>query len=968
MDKRGGMKIISLFLVLSLLVAILPIYSLDRPEKYIKSIEGESIGFKTYSIDTEYAVLEIEGKGTETYQNTVIKQENAENYRDPGTQTFTCNGEVTGIEVYILPPGGYVRLTGIFPPPTPPTANLKLYIKDLQNNVLFQSDFSVTATFKPMPIWKSITVPNLNLNGKYKLQLVNNSSYRVSWYYGSGYNGGRANFNSNKDFCFRIHCKEKTTLYPKEVKYKTDLMDSYEIISTDLGNGKAAIKIPEEKINGATEISLSSWNGNALTKITWRLTLYRKVPETKAELSLPITEIEGENMRFKIIYTDINNDPPVSAKIYINNVEYDLTNSDDDEYQWNGSLYTITLPYQECNYYFIFNNGKETIRMPEEDSFHIGELEKKISEWKENTEKETQLMDQELQKIDLYYIQENYDPQILKDLLNIKIEQIRNTAVNYRLMKNIYHLASQREEIMAFENLSNEDLDDAFTEIQNGFPEEIKEIFRNYGMTEENIEKLRNDILENRETIKEKRILSNFIDLKELYKDMGLVYIDSASFTFNIYTGKINTAPSTEIDTVKNRIKTSWQEMDIQNPDPTEIENILKDSEYMVENGYIEYKDDFYAALIFLFLSLTEDKELIQELYNNTEYITPQNEGTTWQDNFNYACTVRYETINDIKPVIVVEPENPEREGAIMPLPYLPKRGITGSIDSPFCGNGKCEPEYGENCSSCPKDCYPCCGDGSCRGNETCDTCPQDCCPNPNPDDPCKNVKCPSDGYIGNPYCKNGDLYQIYRDYYCENGECKYTDTEIKIKDCEGGCSNGGCIVNPCGEDKDGDGIGDNCDNCPGVRNPDQRDTDLDGLGDTCDTCPTLNGSTGEIGNGCPCDHKKATELREKAEEKRKEAEYLRKEAKGCDIGEAIFTGVSWGSGTALSIIGAIVGGPPGWVIGIGGIIYATITQVEGYEEGKKEDEYIAQAETLENDAIQLENEADIWERGCRND
>ena len=53
MDKRGGMKIISLFLVLSLLLAILPIYSLDRPEKYIKTIEGESTGVKTYSIDTE---------------------------------------------------------------------------------------------------------------------------------------------------------------------------------------------------------------------------------------------------------------------------------------------------------------------------------------------------------------------------------------------------------------------------------------------------------------------------------------------------------------------------------------------------------------------------------------------------------------------------------------------------------------------------------------------------------------------------------------------------------------------------------------------------------------------------------------------------------------------------------------------------------------------------------------------------
>jgi len=47
------MKIISLFLVLSLLLAILPIYSLDRPEKYIKRIKGESIGVKTYSIDTE---------------------------------------------------------------------------------------------------------------------------------------------------------------------------------------------------------------------------------------------------------------------------------------------------------------------------------------------------------------------------------------------------------------------------------------------------------------------------------------------------------------------------------------------------------------------------------------------------------------------------------------------------------------------------------------------------------------------------------------------------------------------------------------------------------------------------------------------------------------------------------------------------------------------------------------------------
>lgn len=43
---------------------------------------------------------------------------------------------------------------------------------------------------------------------------------------------------------------------------------------------------------------------------------------------------------------------------------------------------------------------------------------------------------------------------------------------------------------------------------------------------------------------------------------------------------------------------------------------------------------------------------------------------------------------------------------------------------------------------------------------------------------------------------------------------------------CLGGC--------PAGQDRDGDGVADNIDNCPTVANADQRDTDGDGIGDAC--------------------------------------------------------------------------------------------------------------------------------------
>ncbi|MCB9858422.1 MAG: thrombospondin type 3 repeat-containing protein [Phycisphaerales bacterium] len=52
---------------------------------------------------------------------------------------------------------------------------------------------------------------------------------------------------------------------------------------------------------------------------------------------------------------------------------------------------------------------------------------------------------------------------------------------------------------------------------------------------------------------------------------------------------------------------------------------------------------------------------------------------------------------------------------------------------------------------------------------------------------------------------------------------------------CSMDCNNNG-IPDQCESDQDGDGIIDDCDNCPTIPNPDQADADGDGLGDVCDT------------------------------------------------------------------------------------------------------------------------------------
>ncbi|MDB4934028.1 MAG: hypothetical protein JWP87_1000 [Labilithrix sp.] len=54
-----------------------------------------------------------------------------------------------------------------------------------------------------------------------------------------------------------------------------------------------------------------------------------------------------------------------------------------------------------------------------------------------------------------------------------------------------------------------------------------------------------------------------------------------------------------------------------------------------------------------------------------------------------------------------------------------------GPLPEPFCGDGSCNTTvtHVENASTCPVDCAPGCGDGTCAGGETASTCAVDCRP-----------------------------------------------------------------------------------------------------------------------------------------------------------------------------------------------------------------------------------------------
>lgn len=177
--------------------------------------------------------------------------------------------------------------------------------------------------------------------------------------------------------------------------------------------------------------------------------------------------------------------------------------------------------------------------------------------------------------------------------------------------------------------------------------------------------------------------------------------------------------------------------------------------------------------------------------------------------------------------------------------PYMCEN-VTNCIDC-FCNpsNGICEPQNGENCTSCPLDCH--CPDGKCQPeyNETNLTCPQDCkCGNGICDiiiGLCFNftetsINCPIDcpGCVcGDNICQaecNENVVTCCQDCcVCNfNGNCEQGETYANCPDCAVFCGNLICEPEKNETDENcptdcatcGNGIcepekGENWENCP---------------------------------------------------------------------------------------------------------------------------------------------------------
>jgi hypothetical protein len=129
--------------------------------------------------------------------------------------------------------------------------------------------------------------------------------------------------------------------------------------------------------------------------------------------------------------------------------------------------------------------------------------------------------------------------------------------------------------------------------------------------------------------------------------------------------------------------------------------------------------------------------------------------------------------------------------------------------------------------------------------------------------------------------------------------------------------SHGVLPAQPPPPDTDGDGIGDDADNCKFIPNPSQSDKDDDGVGDPCDNCPNTynpgqqNGDGDSAGDACDCNP--ADPSIESCEDKNPCTDDICNPVTGCSH---TFNANSCDDGNACTtndvcMFGNCVGGPP---------------------------------------------------------
>jgi len=109
----------------------------------------------------------------------------------------------------------------------------------------------------------------------------------------------------------------------------------------------------------------TAWNATEFTILP-----RNKLPQLSAQSFAPADGDTNTLFTFQVLYRDGDNEEPAEAKILLNDVAYPLTTSSSGPWNdWVMYEYETTLPVgQNHRYYFMFSDGKASVRLPAVDA------------------------------------------------------------------------------------------------------------------------------------------------------------------------------------------------------------------------------------------------------------------------------------------------------------------------------------------------------------------------------------------------------------------------------------------------------------------------------------------------------------------------------------------------------------------------------------------------------------------------